>query len=211
MRYVAVSRADATAPIEILGVGETMDEAYSAARAWFENAFDKFGDLRWNELVAMQNNLNAVPEAVLYDKTGVTLDEWVARLTSIGQPPATPQTPKPPLRPAVTKVRTGWEPSVWVLAVIFVAFQPCYWLVNTIRLGSSDDDFSLHISKLAVLFLIFLIFSVASAAFWFWVVRIFKDDATLQDFLFFMFIWQLASFVAGNAFLGFKLMGVPIY
>jgi hypothetical protein len=212
MRYVAVSRPDTTVQIEILGVGETMDEAYAGARAWFDNAFDKFGDLRWNELVAMQNNLNAVPEAVLYDRTGVTLDEWLAHLASVGQSPGTPQTPKPPPKsPTVTKVRSGWEPSVWVLAIVFVAFHPCYRLVSAIRGDLRDGDLSTNISLLAIFFILSLTLSVAWAAFWFWVVRIFKDDATLQDYLLFLFILQFASFVAGRAFLGLSLMGIAVY
>jgi hypothetical protein len=210
MRYVAVSQPSPWSPMEIVGVGETMEEAYAGARAWFENAFDKFGDQRWNELVAMQNNLNAVPEAVLHERTGATLDEWLVRLANLGQYPGTPQPPKPPRSPAVTRVRSGWETSVWIVAGILVAFYPCSWLVTRIwtdiRHGSLSDD----ILTLPFAFLLALVISAAWSAFWFWVYRWFRSDATLQDFLFFLLMLKIAALVAGFFFPDVGLMGIPV-
>jgi hypothetical protein len=210
MRYVAVSQSSPSSPTEIVGVGETMEDAFAGARTWFENAFDKFGDQRWNELVAMQNNLNAVPETVLHEKTGVTLDEWLARLASLGQYPGTPQPPKPPMSPVVTKVSSGWELSVWILAGILVAFQPCYWLVMTIWTDVRDGDLAHDISTLPFQFLFFLGISAAWTAFWFWVFRWFKSDATLMDFLFFLLLLKFAGFAAGFMVQGVRLMGIPV-
>jgi len=188
--------------MEIVGVGESMDEAYSGARAWFENAFDKFGDQRWNELVAMQNNLNAVPETVLHEKTGVTLDEWLVRLASLGQSPGTPQPPKPPKptgSPMVTKVNSGWELHVWILAGIFIAAGPVVNLIRLIQLDLRHDTISYSISDLLASLVTSLTLSVIFAAFWFRIFKFFKEDATLQDYLFFLLIVELASFFVSAA------------
>jgi hypothetical protein len=199
MRYVAVSQPSPWSPMEIVGVGESMDEAYSGARAWFENAFDKFGDQRWNELVAMQNNLNAVPETVLHEKTGVTLDEWLVRLASLGQSPGTPQPPKPPRSPLVVNDRSGWELSVWILAGIFVLAGPFLNLILSLRVELRDGDLASSMAPLLVGFILSCILSIASSAFWFMVFRWFRSGATLADYLFFLLIIEFASFFVSGA------------
>src|SRR4051794_17228935 len=93
MRYVAVSRPNASAPIQI--VGETMDDAYSGARAWFDSEFENAANRRWQELVAMENNLDAITEIELKEQSGFTLDDWLTHLEKNGHPPGIPQPPKP--------------------------------------------------------------------------------------------------------------------
>jgi hypothetical protein len=192
MRYVAVSQPSPWSPMEIVGVGESMDEAYSGARAWFENAFDKFGDQRWNELVAMQNNLNAVPETELHEKTGVTLDEWLVRLAGLGQYPGTPQPPKPPKSPHVVNDRSGWELSVWMIAGIFVLAGPFLDLIYRLWFVSQEGELASSMALLLAIFITSVIFSIISSAFWFMVLRWFKSDATLADYLFILAIIQIA-------------------
>ena len=215
MRYVAVSQPTPWSPMEIIGVGETMDEAYSGARAWFENAFDKFGEHRWNELVAMQNNLNAVSETVLHERTGVTLDEWLARLASAGQDPGAPQPPKPPMSLEPMKIRMGWEPSVWILLGILVFARPLYWLVTSLR-AEPNPDFPLNrisqdalpphdLASLLPAFGVYALLSVVSTAVWFWLFRLFKSDASLMDYVFFIFILRLAGIVVGFTLSGGQL------
>jgi hypothetical protein len=222
MRYVAVSQSTPWSAMEIIGVGDSMDEAYSGARAWFENAFDKFGEQRWNELVAMQNNLNAVPETVLHEKTGVTLDEWLARLASTGQSPGAPQPPKPPMSPVVTNVRSGWEPSIWFLAVLLVASRPVYWFISELRTDSYPEAFAGRISPDAKIlqndfaslmpqFLLFLVISAFTTAIWFWIFRWFKKDASLQDYLFFLVILRIAGFIVEISLHGAMLSELPLF
>jgi hypothetical protein len=209
MRYVAVSQPTPWSAMEIIGVGDSMDEAYSGARAWFENAFDKFGEQRWNELVAMQNNLNAVPETVLHEKTGVTLDEWLARLASTGQSPGAPQPPKPPMSPVVTKVNSGWEPSVWILAAILIIGRPILNFGLYVWDDLQGGDLSISLPLLVAWLLGSVIMSIAWSAAGFWVFRWFKDDATLADYLFALVIVQIAGLVVSSS-LGFgQVPGLP--
>jgi hypothetical protein len=211
MRYVAVSQPSPWSPMEIVGVGESMDEAYSGARAWFENAFDKFGDQRWNELVAMQNNLNAVPETVLHEKTGVTLDEWLVRLASLGQSPGTPQPPKPPKSPFVVNDRSGWELSVWIIAGIFVLAGPFLDLIYHLWFVSQEGELASSMALLLVDFITSVIFSIIFGAFWFMVFRWFKTGATLADYLFFLAILEVAGWFV-RALMGISpAPGIPIF
>src|SRR4029453_14408495 len=127
MRYVAVSRPDAAAPIQILGVGESMDDAFAGARAWFDAAFANVDSetRRWRELFAMQKNLAAVPESVFHEKTGVSLDDWLVRLANAGLSPGTPQPPK--LWTGFERAKRpkeGWEPSTWILTGIYFFTVP---------------------------------------------------------------------------------------
>jgi hypothetical protein len=213
MRYVAISQTSPWSPTEIVGVGDTMDEAYAGARAWFEHAFDKFGEQRWNELVAMQNNLDAVSEEVLQDRTGATLDEWLVRLASLGQSPSTPQPPKPPRPPGspmVTKVNSGWELSVWIIAAILILGGQIINLAMHIRAHMRDGDLSSTVEMLLVGFVVTVAVSILWAAIWFWIFSWFKEDATLQDFLFFLFILEFAGVVVDFMLDGVNLMGVPV-
>jgi hypothetical protein len=210
MRYVAISQPSPWSPTEIVGVGNTMEEAYAGARAWFENAFDKFGEQRWNELVAMQNNLDAVSEEVLHEKTGATLDEWLDRLARLDQNPGTPQPPKPPMSPEVTNVRLGWELSTWIVAGILVAFLPCYWLVTTVWTDVRNGGLSRDLSTVPFQFVFFMAISIAWTAFWFWVFRWFKSDGTLLDFLFFLALLEFAEFAASFIVDGASIKGVPV-
>jgi hypothetical protein len=199
MRYVAVSRPNLLSPMEIVGVGETMEEAYAGARAWFERAFDMYGGQKWNELVAMQNNLDAVSEDVLRERTGVTLDEWLARLASVGQAPGTPQPPKPPVSPGYTKLNTGWELHVWVIAGILIIAPPIVTAITYSRMDLPNGMFFTNNSNLLIFFLFSLVGSIIGSAFWFYIFRRFKDDATLQDYLFFLFILKFARIAFGLA------------
>jgi hypothetical protein len=213
MRYVAVSRADISAPLQILGVGETMDEAYAGARAWFDNAFlgVDSGDPRWRDLLAMQNNLDAVSEDVLSENSGLGLDDWLARLAAIGQSPGTPQPPKPwrGLEP-YRDLKDGWDRTTWILAALYLIGLPIFRMSLFWR-DQTDSGLGLSTSFLFPYFFLVILIQVVYAVFWFKVFQFFfGDDQTLQDFLFFLLLVGFGRIVAMNLVFHFKMMGIPI-
>jgi hypothetical protein len=213
MRYVAVSRPDAAAPIQILGVGESMDDAFAGARAWFDTAFANVDSetRRWRELFAMQNNLDAVPESVLHEKTGVSLDDWLARLASAGLSPGTPQPPKLwtgfelPKRP-----KEGWELSTWILTGIYFFTVPVINLYLKWQL-LTDGGLRHSVSFLLIWFLISLLIQTIFAFIGFKIFQLAAgEDGTLRDFIFWLFFIRIVWFVLGNAVWSLELRGVPI-
>jgi hypothetical protein len=213
MRYVAVSRPDAAAPIQILGVGESMDDAFAGARAWFDAAFANVDSetRRWRELFAMQNNLDAVPESVLHEKTGVSLDDWLDRLASVGLSPSTPQPPKLwagfelPKRP-----NEGWELSTWILTGIYFLSMPVMNLFQEWRLQTNGGS-GHSVQTLLFWFVVTLLIQTVFAILGFKIFQLFADeDATLRDFMFWLFFIRIVCFVLGNVVWSLKLMGMSI-
>lgn len=212
MRYVAISQAAIGAPVQILGVGQSMEEAYAGARAWFDTAFNGVdsGDPKWRNLVVMQNNLDAVTEDVLYEKSGLGLDDWLARLAAIGQSPGTPQPPKPwrgmePHR----DLKDGWDRTTWILAALYFIGLPIFRIFLGWRGlgGELGFDASYFLPYLIVLTLI----NVVCAVIWFKIFQLFfGNDKTLQDFLFFLLLVGFGRIVAFNLVFHFKMMGIPI-
>jgi hypothetical protein len=212
MRYVAVSRTDFTAPVQILGVGETMEEAYAGARDWFDSAFNGVdaSDPKWRKLLALQNNLDAVTEDVLFERSGLGLDEWLARMAAIGQRPGTPQPAKPwrgmgPYR----DLKDGWDRTTWILAALYFVGLPAFRLFLAFRDQSDGLGFSTSFLFTYILFIVVVntVFAVISFKVFQW---FFGDDQTLQDFLFFLLIVGFARIVAVNLAFHIKLMGFPI-
>jgi hypothetical protein len=130
MRYVAVSRPNAAAPIQIVGVGGTMDDAYFGAMSWFEKAFEDADDQRWQALVAMENNLDAVTETELKEKSGFSLDEWLTHLEEVGNPPDKPQPTKPWRDLVFRSDPIGWDHSTWVVLGFLVCVPPTVGFIN---------------------------------------------------------------------------------
>jgi hypothetical protein len=130
MRYVAVSRPNATAPIQIVGVGDTMDDAYSGARSWFDKAFEDADERRWQDLVAMENNLDAITETELKEKSGFSLDEWLTHLEEVGHSPGTQQPPKAWRDLVFRGDPIGWDRSTWVVLGFLVCMPPTVGFIN---------------------------------------------------------------------------------
>jgi hypothetical protein len=209
MRYVAVSLPDAAAPIQILGVGESMDDAFAGARAWFDTAFANVDSetRRWRELFAMQNNLDAVPESVLQEKTGVSLDDWLVRLASAGLSPGTSQPPKPWRDVEISRKREGWDRSDWILAGIiflgptFLSYILSWFYVWDRRLPISPETMFLYIC-------VGLVIQTIVAVIEFKFVQYFFDrDLSLRGFLMVYVLYQLASFAFGLATVHVGLLG----
>src|SRR5262245_1049492 len=213
MRYVAVSRTDFTAPVQVLGVGETMDEAYAGARAWFDTAFFGVdsGDPRWKNLIILQNNLDAVTEDVLFERSGLGLDEWLTRLAAIGQGPGTPQPSNPWRDIEISRDRpTGWEASVWILAAIYFFSVPVFNLIYLLRVELGGAE-TLALPQLVVWVVVGFVSQAFFALIWFKIFQaVVGEDVSLAEFLVFLFLIRIAFFAAGYFFLPLRYMGVPV-
>jgi len=90
MRYAAVSRLNATSPVHILGVGETLDDARRGAFAWFGTAYEKGLGLNQRSLATLQDRMAILTEDELLAQSGVTLDDWLAEVARRGDAPGNP-------------------------------------------------------------------------------------------------------------------------
>lgn len=60
----------------------------AAARAWFQQEFDRTSSREWTRLYALQAQLAVSTEDEFAARTGVGLDEWLARMAAAGVVPA---------------------------------------------------------------------------------------------------------------------------
>jgi hypothetical protein len=100
MRYAATIQPKPEKPPLLIGTGETYQEALAAARAWFQKEFDRTSSKEWTRLYALQDQLAVSTEEEFAPRTGVSLDEWLARMAAAGVAPAK-ALPEPEDRPFV--------------------------------------------------------------------------------------------------------------
>ncbi|HEY7035202.1 MAG TPA: hypothetical protein VH482_27940 [Thermomicrobiales bacterium] len=101
MRYAATIQPHPEKPPLLIGVGETQPEALAAARAWFQQELDHTSSKEWSRIYALQDQLGVASEDEFASRTGVGLDEWLARMAAAGVAPAKapPVTAHAPLAP----------------------------------------------------------------------------------------------------------------
>jgi len=98
MRYAATIQPHPNKPPLLIGTGETYQEALAAARAWFQAEFDSTSSKEWTRLYALQDQLAVSTEEEFASRTGVPLDDWLARMAAAGVAPAR-ALPEPEGRP----------------------------------------------------------------------------------------------------------------
>jgi hypothetical protein len=135
MRFAAVSQSRPGAPVHVLGVGETMDDAFASARAWFETQFQRASSKDQAHLIALQDHLSVFAEDDLEAKSGLSLDGWLARMRAVGVvPPAVKAKPAAPAEvddiwvdpPPLPTDGSGIGLETWVLAaLVFVGVPLC--------------------------------------------------------------------------------------
>jgi hypothetical protein len=89
MRYATMVQPHPDKPPHLVGIGETRDDALAAARVWFRAEFDRTSSKDWPGLIALQDQIAISTEEEFATRTGVGLDEWLARMTTAGVAPAT--------------------------------------------------------------------------------------------------------------------------
>ena len=87
MRYAATIQPHPGQPPLLIGTGETHPEALGAARVWFQKEFDRTSSKEWGRLTALQEQLTISTEEEFAARTGVGLDEWLARMAASGVGP----------------------------------------------------------------------------------------------------------------------------
>ena len=88
MRHVATIQPHPDKLPQLVGIGESGADALSGARAWFSQEFDRTNSKDWFRLIALQDTLADDTEDEFAAKTGVGLDDWLARMTAAGTTPA---------------------------------------------------------------------------------------------------------------------------
>ena len=89
MRYATMVQPHPDKPPHLVGIGETRDAALAAARVWFRAEFDRTSSKDWPGLIALQDQLTVSTEEEFAARTGVGLDDWLARMAATGVAPAT--------------------------------------------------------------------------------------------------------------------------
>jgi hypothetical protein len=89
MRYAATIQPHPEKPLLLIGTGESYQDALAAARAWFQKEFDHTSAKDWTRLYALQDRLAVSTEDEFAARTGIDLDEWLARMAAAGVAPAT--------------------------------------------------------------------------------------------------------------------------
>lgn len=104
MRYVALTRLNLNSPVHLLGVGETLEAARTAAINWFDGAVDRGLVRGTTELLALQDRLTIMTEDDLLQQSGVGLDEWLLRAAVRGETLGSTEAAAPaPVEPVVYK------------------------------------------------------------------------------------------------------------
>jgi len=101
MHYAATIQSHPEKPPLLIGVGETHPEALGAARIWFQKEFDRTSSKDWGRLTALQEQLTISTEEEFASRTGVGLDERLARMAAAGVAPAKAPKEPEPYRPLV--------------------------------------------------------------------------------------------------------------
>jgi hypothetical protein len=106
MRHAAVIRSRAEAAPQLVGVGETRDDALAGARIWFQAQFDRTSHKDWPRLIALQDRLTVYAEHELTSETGIGLDEVLERMAAAGFAPSTA-----PAEPTASASDDAWPTS----------------------------------------------------------------------------------------------------
>ena len=133
MHYAATIQSHPEKPPLLIGVGETHPEALGAARIWFQKEFDRTSSKDWGRLTALQEQLTISTEEEFASRTGVGLDEWLARMAAAGVAPAkAPKEPEPyrPLVPPSPRSGAGGDQKFVYVALFFVLFSGSFATVR---------------------------------------------------------------------------------
>lgn len=142
MRYAAVSQSRSDAPVHVIGIGETMDDALASARAWFDLQFARVGYKEHPHLLSLQHHLCIFDEHDLESKSGMGLDAWLARMRAVGViPPHVKAKPTLPVDnsiwadPAIipTPRKRGIGLDTWVIAALLFLVLPgfeIWWVMS---------------------------------------------------------------------------------
>jgi hypothetical protein len=128
MRYAAVTQSRPEAPVHVVGVGETPEEASASARHWFDGQFKRVRQKEWAHVMALQDHLTVFSEEDLEARSGADLDAWLKRMAAVGVVPVqvkpTPAAAEPDVwsGPVQTPQTSEYGTETWVLgAIVFLA------------------------------------------------------------------------------------------
>lgn len=96
MRYAAITRLDRTSPLQLVGVGESANDAIANALNWFDSAYSEVSGHRWEQIRRLQERTQVYSEEELRLGTGIDLDAWLTHLARTGQRPVDGRPVEPP-------------------------------------------------------------------------------------------------------------------